>query len=372
MQSSIERPAAAGPFARSGLLPENLTRAEGGWPGRARTVPPADRTGPPLVHVPSAGGRFPAYLRLLERSFGARPGRLRDILFARAPVLFLAVEESFLLYIFAGLLRALIGRRTVGLLLRPLPLAVSGNRRCRWRRAVLGRLRRIGAIRTLTALPFDVFPAFAAIADGWIHDFQLWDLTAEERTAVELLRETRRTGGRLVLTAIGAQDWRKGFDLFSESYVGFTSLRARFRFIACGKVAEEMAAHAAALRGAGGVVVDRVISDAELLGAYAASDAVWCLYPPAGDHACGIFGRAAQLGLPVVVRQGSLCHRLCLLENIRHVAVTANDMTAQLAAPLPPRDMMGGRLAAMRFARHSKAVLRTALGLAPSQDEAGA
>jgi hypothetical protein len=34
--------------------------------------------------------------------------------------------------------------------------------------------------------------------------------------------------------------------------------------------------------------------------------------------------------------------------------------------------MMGGRLAAMRFARHSKAVLRTALGLAPSQDEAGA
>ena len=131
MQSSIERPAAAGPFARSGLLPENLTRAEGGWPGRGRTVPPADRTEPPLVHVPFAGGRFPAYLRLLERSFGARPGRLRDILFARAPVLFLAVEESFLLYVFAGLLRALMGRRTVGLLLRPLPLAVSGNRRCR-------------------------------------------------------------------------------------------------------------------------------------------------------------------------------------------------------------------------------------------------
>jgi len=322
--------------------------------------------------VPSASGRFPAYLRSLERLFGARPGRLRDILFSRAPVLFLAVEESFLLYVFVGLLRALVGRRTVGLLVRPMPLVVSGDRRSRWRRGVLGRLKRIDAIRTLTTLPFEVFPAFAAIADGWIYDFQLWDLTVEERTAVELLRETRWTGGRLVLTAIGAQDWRKGFDLFSESYVGCAGLRTHFRFIACGRVAGEMAAHAAALRGAGGVVVDRVISDAELLGAYAASDAVWCLYPLAGDGACGIFGRAAQLGLPVVVRQGSLCHRLCGLENIRHVAVTADDMTAQLAAPLPPRDMMGGRLAAMRFARHSKGVLRAALGLAPRRDEAGA
>jgi hypothetical protein len=333
-------------------------------------APLADHAAPLLVHAPSAGGRFSAYLRSLERLFGARPGRVRDILFSPSPALFLAVEESFLLYVAVGLLRALMGRRTVGLLQRPMPLVVSADRRCRWRRGVLGRLKRIDAIHTLTVLPFDLFPAFSAIADGWIYDFQLWDLTVEERTAVELLRETRWPGGRLVLTAIGAQDWRKGFDLFSESYVGFTGLRARFRFIACGKVGGEMAAHAAALRGAGGVVVDRAVSNAELLGAYAASDAVWCLYPRAGDHACGIFGRAVQLGLPVVVRQGSLCHRLCVLEDLRHMAVTADDMTAQLVAPMPPRDMMGGRLAAMRFASHSKAVLRMALGIAPRRDEA--
>jgi hypothetical protein len=44
---------------------------------------------------------------------------------------------------------------------------------------------------------------------------------------------------------------------------------------------------------------NRSVTDAELLGAYAASDAVWCLYPPFGDHASGVLGRAAQLGIPV-------------------------------------------------------------------------
>ena len=363
MQSSSERPAAAGPFARSGLLLENFAPPGSRWQRQARIALPADQTRSPLVHAPSACGRFPAYLRALERLFGARPGRLRDILFSRAPVLFVAVEESFLLYVFVGLLRALMGRRTSGLLLRPTPLVVSRRRRHRLRRGVLGRLRRIDAIRTLTVLPFDVFPAFAAIADGWIYDFQLWDLTAEERTALELLRDERRPGRRLVLTAIGAQERQKGFDLFSRIYARSAGLQSRFRFIACGKTAKEMEGHATALREAGGVLVDRTVSDAELLGAYAASDVVWCLYPPAGDHACGIFGRAVQLGLPVVVRRGSLCHRLCVLENLRHVAVTADDAAAHLAGPLPPRDMMGGRLAAMRFARHSKAELRAALGL---------
>ncbi len=33
-----------------------------------------------------------------------------------------------------------------------------------------------------------------------------------------------------------------------------------------------------------------------------------------------MFGRAIQLGLPVLVRTGSLIHRLCLSESIPHIA----------------------------------------------------
>ncbi len=320
--------------------------------------------GAPLVYTRLETGRRPSYLRVLERLFGARRVlRRRDLVLSRAPVLFLMVEEAFLLYVLVGLLRAMLGRRTAGLLFRPRPLAASHRWRYVWRRAVLRRLKRWRAIQTLTLLPFDVFPAFSSVADGWIHDFQLWDLTEEERKAVDVLRDERRTGERRVLTAIGTQNAWKGFELFVDIYARSALLRWSYQFIACGKVMPAAGEHAAVLEEAGGVLVDKALSDAELLGTYAASDAVWCLYPPVGDHATGILGRAVQLGIPVIVRQGSLAHRLCTTENLPHVAASADMVATRLAGPLPPRDAERGRLAALRFAAQSEATLRRALGL---------
>ncbi|WP_411035636.1 hypothetical protein [Shinella sp. BYT-45] len=366
MQAGSELPAAAGASARSDLRSENPGTWGGAWLRRAwaRTGRALGRPSAPLVYTRSETGRRPSYLRVLERLFGARRAGLRDILLSRAPVLFVMVEESFILYLVVGLLRALTGRRTAGLLLRPMPLAASSRWRWRWRRGVLRRLKRCRSIQTLTILPFSVFPAFSSIADGWIYDFQLWDLTEEERKAVNLLRGERRPGGRLVLTAIGSQNAQKGFDLFVDIYARSAALRSRYQFIACGKVAPDAGEHAAVLGEAGGVLVDRAITDCELLGTYAASDAVWCLWPPVGDHASGILGRAAQLGIPVVVRQGSLAHRLCIVENLPHVAATADGVMERLADPIPPRNEARGHLAALRFAEESEARLRAALGLA--------
>jgi hypothetical protein len=368
MRAGSELPAATGPSARSDLRPDNRGTSAGRWLWRTRKA--KARPGAPLLYSRRESGRRPAYLRHLERLFGARRAGLRDLLFSRAPVLFLMVEEAFLLYVAVALLRAFTGRRTAGLLLRPMPITVSPRRRYRWKRRVLGWLKRFQAIETLTILPFSVLPASSAIAKGWIYDLQLWDLTEEEREAVELLRSERRPGDRLVLTAIGTQSPHKGFDLFADIYARIAGLRTRFRFIACGKFAPDVADYAAAFCEAGGVAVDRTVSDAELLGAYAASDAVWCLYPPVGDHASGVLGRAAQLGIPVVVRQGSLAHRLCIVENLTHVPATADGVAERLAGPLPPRDEARGRLTANRFARQSEATLRAALGLAAKRGPA--
>ena len=367
MQVGSELPTAMGPSVRSDLESAHYGVSASRWLWRSRTAKVGSHPGAPLLYCETETGRRSAYLRHLERLFGARRAGLRDLLFSRSPVLFLMIEEAFLLYVAVSLLRGLTGRRTAGLLLRPLPLAVSPRRRYRWKRHVLGWLKRFDAIRTLTILPFNVFPAFSAIADGWIYDFQLWDLTDAEREAVELLRSERRPGDRLVLTSIGTQSRHKGFDLFADIYARVGGLRARFRFIACGKFAPALGDYAMAFREAGGVAVDRTVSDAELLGAYAASDAVWCLYPPIGDHASGVLGRAAQLGIPVVVRQGSLAHRLCIVENLPHVPATADGVADRLAGSLPPRDEARGRLAAHRFARESEATLRTALGLAAAE-----
>lgn len=359
-------PLAAGSSARVEPWPEEAVAEAGrrflpagAKHGEARTRPDA-----PLVYTRSETGRRASYLRVLERLFGARRARRRDLFFSRAPVLFLMVEEAFLLYVIVGLLRAMIGRRTVGLLSRPRPLAASLRWRYVFKRAVLRRLKRWRSIRTLTLLPFSVLPVSSAIADGWIYDFELWDLTEEERKAIEALRRERRTEGRRVLTAIGTQSAWKGFDLFADVYARSAPLRATCQFIACGRVVPTAAEHAAVLGEAGGVLVDRMLSEAELLGAYAASDAVWCLYPPAGDHASGILGRAVQLGIPVVVRQGSLAHRLCVVEDLPHIAASPDAVAARLTGRPPPRDAACGHRAALRFAEESEATLRAALGLA--------
>lgn len=361
MQADAGQPAASGTLARSESM-----GAWGAWlGGRQRTGGRADCPAGPVVYMHSETGRRPAYLHVLERLFGARRGRVRDLFLSRAAVIFLAVEETFFLYVLVALVRALAGRRTVGLLLRPMPIAVSPRLRCRFRRMVLRAMKRCRTVRTLTIVPFNVFPAFSTIADDWIYDFQLWDVTEEEREAVEQLRRERRPGNRFVMTALGTQSRGKGFDLFSDAFARFSVLRKRFTFLACGKVSPDIAEYALVLEEAGGVAVDRALSHAELLGAYAASDAIWCFYPRAGDHACGILGRAVQLGIPVVVRQGSLAHRLCTVENLLHIAVAPEQIIERLTGPLPPQNIAWGRYAARRFAQRSEATLREAFGMAP-------
>lgn len=364
MQAGLDMPAAMGPAVRSDLRPETHATPAARTSKPARGANASGPLGSPLVYSRCQTGRRPAYLRVMERLFDARRARLHDLLFSRSPVLFLMIEEAFLLYLVTSLLRALTGRRTVGLLLRPMPLVTSHRPVERCKRLALQWLKRLPGCQTLTIVPFSVFPAFSSIASGWIYDFQLWDLTGEEREAVDTLRRERHPPECGVVTAIGTQNRRKGFDLFADIYTRSCDLRRRFQFIACGKVAPGVADYAAAFSEAGGVAVDRAVSDCELLGAYAASDAVWCLYPPAGDHASGILGRAAQLGIPVVVRYGSLAHRLCIVENILHVATTAERVADRLADPLPPLDDRRGRMMALRFARESEATLRAAFGLA--------
>ncbi|MXN44406.1 hypothetical protein GR138_04335 [Shinella kummerowiae] len=364
MQAGSEMPAAMGPAVRSDLRLETRAKSatRAGQPVQAANA--ADAAGRVLVYSRSQTGRRPAYLRVMEQLFDARKARLRDLFFSRSPVLFLMIEEAFVLYLAASLLRALTGGRTAGLLLRPMPVVMSRRPVERCKRLALQWLKRLPRCQTLTIVPFSVFPPFSSVASGWIYDFQLWDLTGDERDAVDTLRRERHPPEYGVVTAIGTQSRRKGFDLFADTYTRSCDLRRRFQFLACGKVAPGVADYAAAFCEAGGVAVDRAVSDCELLGAYAASDAVWCLYPPAGDHASGILGRAAQLGIPVVVRYGSLAHRLCIVENILHVATTADRVAERLADPLPPRDATRGRLMALRFARESEAALRAAFGWA--------
>jgi hypothetical protein len=259
-------------------------------------------------------GQYNAMLAVLFRLRAARFGW--TTLLARQPILVPQIEHDPLRFLIACLVRAVPGRRTVGLLLRPLPALHGTSLRLRMKRAVLKLLRIVPGARVLTIVPFAVEPRLGEIAHGWIHDLQNWDFTlgsaadpaASQRTAAAI-----RAGaaGRPVCCAIGGQSREKGFDRFVEAWLASPELRRSVLFAFGGKVAPDLADAARCFVEQGGHALDRVVSDAELFGLYQAADLIWCAYDPSYDQASGILGRAMQFGLPVVVRPGSVIERIC-------------------------------------------------------------
>lgn len=323
-----------------------------------------------LIHSSSLEGHRGSYLSLLCRLLnGARTQRLWEMLFTAKPLFLLSIEASaFPLYCFVAPLRALLGRRTVGLLMRPYPAITGTSIRLHLKRILLKQLRRLPRIQTLTILPFSVEPRFADIADSWIHDPQLWDLPPEERTqSVGCLCTDIRTAakGRPVCCAVGRQDRGKGFDWFANLYAEHSALRDAMLFAFAGKVATDSESCLPAFESSGGFACNRFITDAELIDLYAAADLIWCAYAPDYDQASGILGRAAQLGIPVVVRRDSLSHRICRSEKLAHIAIEpATDW--QALNDQPPREASQQVLARhQRMRDQSLQRLRDALGLEP-------
>lgn len=291
--------------------------------------------------------------------------------FTGAPLLVPSVEIMFLSYTVLAAVRCLLGRRTVGLLFRPGPALSGTSLRLRLKRSILKLLRRLPLTQTLTILPFSVEPRFAEIADGWIYDLQFWDLGAEE--CREVREESAGVGqrildaaaGRPVCCAIGRQNRDKGFDRFVDLYVTVPDLREAMLFAFGGEVDSGVADGLPDFRCAGGFGLERELSDRELLGFYAAADLVWCVYHPSYDQSSGILGRAAQLGIPVLVRDGSLIHRMCRLEGIAHLAIasmSAPHFDRTRIAAVPPREPEVAVGRTRRMAATSERRLRDALG----------
>lgn len=304
-------------------------------------------------------GHRSAYVEFARNRLGAERVGTTGISGYPDPVLFLMIEEGFWRYVGTSILRALQKRRTIGLLFRPLPCVASRALRHRVKYTALRVLRRFPLISTLTIVPLHLDQRFSQIAAGSVHDFQLWDLTPDEIATVrasagnrELGKESlpseaafsaadlrRAAGKRKIVVSLGLLNRSKGFDFLSEAYSSSSTLQGKVLVAAGGRVADESAAAGEALEKAGGWLADRFISDGELLQLYAAADVVWCYYEPDYDQASGILGRAMQLGLPVVVRKGSLNHRFCESLGYPHVASDGQDIGEvldNLPEPLSP------------------------------------
>jgi hypothetical protein len=342
---------------------------------KAVTGKPAARPDEALLVDYEAGddGHRGQYKAMLAKLFHLRLANFSPaMLVDRAPVLCPQIEAAPMRFVLTCLIRSMLGRRTVGFLLRPLPALRGQSLRLRLKRIALKLLRRTPGVQVLTIVPFAIEPELGAIAHGWIHDLQNWDLQLEP-AAVEapvaraLARDIRgHAQGRPVCCAVGRQVRDKGFDRFTAIYAANPVLRDAVLFAFGGQVPQELAAMARDFADHGGFALDRFITDDELAGLYAAADLVWCVYSPDYDQASGVLGRALQFGIPVIARRGSVIAAICANEGHPCIELGgADDWQAVMALPQRTEPDLA-RNRARQHGEVSLARLAQALGTEPA------
>lgn len=309
------------------------------------------------------------YNAMLAELFPLRraPMGLRT-LFTRGAVLVPQIEAAPLRFVLTSLVRAMLGLRTAGLLLRPLPTLHGKTLRLRAKRAALSALRRVPGVRVLTIIPFAAEPGQDRIAHGWIHDLQWWDqglgCAADPVVASETARSLcEAAGSRLVCCAIGGQNRAKGFDRFAGFWAASDVLRESMLFAFAGKTSGDVSAAVRQFSQSGGFAIDRFASDAELAGFYDAADLIWCAYHPDYDQASGVLGRAFQNGVPAAVRAGSVAERLCRLAGHPHLSLDEGSAQEDLLDLPGRRDYSAVQALVQEYREHSLAVLAEALGI---------
>jgi len=266
----------------------------------------------------SESGHRLEYIKFSELELGGTRVLGWDLLKTKRPLLFLMVEESFFLYVFVALIRVLFRRRTVGLIFRGRECVQRSSLRLKVKYCIMRILKRINNIRSISIVPFFVCPKIENICDDWIYDFQFWDksflesLTHKEEVdkTVELIKN--KACGRKIICAIGKQDKDKGFDEFVRLYLSSEEIREEFLFVSGGKVGGIDEVLIKDFESSGGLLINRRISDSELVALYQGAEIVWVCYSPEYDQSSGVLGRALQYQKLVIVRQGSIAENLAL------------------------------------------------------------
>jgi len=264
----------------------------------------------------SESGHRLEYIKFSESHLGGSRISGWELLKTKKPLLFLMVEESFSLYVLVSLVRALLRRRTVGLVFRAKECAQRSSLKLKAKYAVMQLIKRIKSISSLSIVPFFVCPEAENICDNWIYDFQFWDKKFLESLAYNNEVEQtlglikNKADGRKVVCAIGKQDKSKGFDHFIRLYINSEELRDNYLFVSGGKVNGIDEGLVDDFESCGGLLINKRVSDSELVALYKSADIVWVCYSPEYDQSSGVLGRAIQYGKLPIVRRGSIVELL--------------------------------------------------------------
>jgi hypothetical protein len=303
-----------------------------------------------LIYMKSVDGHGQSYFDLLGPMYALSPvtgqmsGRLFQRLVNAKHLLFASLDQHMFSFAAISIIRSVLGRPTVALFLRAQRCFEYGKLIYPIKRFVFWALRRVRLLTVVTITPFEVAPRYAEVARAGVCDPQYWDLhdgiTLRKPGCTSLSDEVReRAGSRRICCVLGALGTGKGLGFLAGTLERHPQMMTHAFIVCAGRVMPGNSDLAARLLAQGALLVDRFISDAELESLYGIADAIWACYAPDYDEASGVFGRAIQWGVPVIVREGSViaafADRACA--DYHPVAFDAHESLAAILERLPSR-----------------------------------
>ncbi len=271
------------------------------------------------VYSKKAGGHRRSYVNTLANVTGLtaligedkKPGPLKLALTKH--LLLAGLEDGIFRNLFILMIRSLLLKRTTVIAMNPGRIINGGLFQHKLQGIVMRFLHWLPTVKTLSILPFYLNPKFKAFTNNWIYDPQFWDLDLNEVNKIstplseDILEQAK---GREILLFLGHKSYIKGFDRLVEIMEADKDIISRFCIVAAGSIEKSTLKMPERFSKAGGVAIDRYLSEDEVLSLKTTSSVVWALYDPYYNSSSGMFGRAMQLGKKTIVRKGTYIEQM--------------------------------------------------------------
>ena len=255
----------------------------------------------------------------------------------RHPLLFPTVDGLFLAFMVIAPIRMLLLSRTVAIWHRPSFSTAGRGPKQFAKRHGAKLLRFFPLVALISVQQLELQPEIRDLFKDWIYQTAQWHkppAALQRRHETSRFEEAvrRHADGRSILIYLGEASAEKGFGFFTDICLEAVHCRNELTFVAAGKVNEDSMDAARRFVRAGGLLVDRYISDDEFLVAIDVADWIWNCYRPDNDQNSGIFGLAYQAGSEVVVRSGSFVARMAAELNFPTVEIAYDGAKSALEA----------------------------------------
>lgn len=309
-----------------------------------------------IFYLASLSGHRREYQDIISGACGltpyvASPGLKVFLTLLRSErLLFGTLDDSYGLFFAVALFRSLVGKRTVGVFLRPQMCFLKGIR-YRAKKAAFVALKHFKRVSVYTIVPFSVCPQYSQVATDGLLDPHIWDKVGEikDGEATSLAREiSTASNGKTVISFIGSVSRIKGIRFLSEVICQGGNNDNNFFTVIAGKFSDDNLDLLTSLEPRGDVAVfQRYISDAEMFELYKSSDMIWSCYHPSYDQASGVFGRSVQYGNVPILRKKSVIDKISRDLGVKSVAIDYGDVVGAvrtLNELAPKRDPKSGDL----------------------------